>query len=87
MNNLTTQMNLIPYRGLSPIYIGSLPSSPIGRMWVATSEIGLVLVDWSMARSDFSRQVEQRLLRKVIYDEVRSAEPVRQLGEYLCGNL
>lgn len=87
MDTHTSQITLIPFRGRSPIYIGSLPSSPIGPMWVATSEIGLIMIDWSVTQADFSLQVEQRLHRTAIYEEVRTAEPIRQLGEYLSGNL
>ena len=82
-----TQVHLIPYRGISPIYIGHLPSSPIGPMWVAVSEIGLVMVDWSMPQSEFTCQVERRLNREALYDELRTSEPVRQLKEYLEGTL
>lgn len=56
-------------------------------MWVAVSETGLVMVEWSMLQTDFSRLVEGRFHQPAIYDEPRTAEPLRQLAEYLAGGL
>jgi methylated-DNA-[protein]-cysteine S-methyltransferase len=56
-------------------------------MWMAVSEIGLVMVDWSMPQSRFSSQVAQHFQREAVYDELRTAEPLRQLKEYLDGSL
>ena len=68
-----------------PIYIGLLPASPMGPLWAAQSSLGLVAVDWSKPREDFTRQVQQRFPTQVIYDEAHTAEPMRQLSEYLSG--
>jgi methylated-DNA-[protein]-cysteine S-methyltransferase len=87
MGKQSNQINLLPYHGSSPLSIGILPSSPIGPMWVAISEIGLVMVDWNMPQIEFEHQVVQRLHRTIVYDEKRTAVAVDQLDEYLCGNL
>lgn len=70
----------------SPIYIGLLPSSPIGPVWVAVTEIGLARVDWSMPQSDFAHLVEQSFHRRSLYDASRTASVLNQLAEYLDGN-
>jgi len=67
------------------IYIGLLPSSPLGPLWVAFSEIGLFAVDWDMSQEDFTRSIQRRLKAHVVYDESRTTEPLRQLSEYLAG--
>jgi methylated-DNA-[protein]-cysteine S-methyltransferase len=69
-----------------PVYIGLLPSSPIGPLWVAISERGLVAVEWSMSQADFSEQVEARFGATVVYDDSCTAEPLRQIREYLTGS-
>ncbi len=76
-----------PIRLMSPMYIGVLPSSPIGPIWVAISDRGLALVEWSMPQADFSKLVEQRFQIASIYDEAKTSEPIHQLAEYLDGRL
>jgi methylated-DNA-[protein]-cysteine S-methyltransferase len=73
-------------QALSTIYIGLLPSSLIGSMWVAVSKLGLIAVDWSMSQAEFSHQVGRRFHSVVVYDEFHTAEALRQLSEYLSGN-
>jgi methylated-DNA-[protein]-cysteine S-methyltransferase len=68
-----------------PIYIGMLPSSPIGQLWVASSQLGLVAVEWSMPEINFTNHLRKHYLADVIRDETRTAEPLRQLSEYLVG--
>jgi methylated-DNA-[protein]-cysteine S-methyltransferase len=70
---------------LPPIYIGQLPSSPIGPLWVAVSGLGLVAVEWSMPQADFSKLVGKRFPTDVVYDEAHTDEARRQLSEYLDG--
>ena len=69
-----------------PIYIGLLPSSPIGPLWVATSSLGLVAVEWNMPQADFSLLVGKRFPSAVVYDEIHTEEALRQLSEYLDGH-
>ena len=68
-----------------PIYIGRLASSPIGVIWVACSEKGLVAVEWSMSELDFSMQNSKRFHTQIIHDESLTARPLSQLAEYLSG--
>jgi methylated-DNA-[protein]-cysteine S-methyltransferase len=86
MNHSTSHRPRTSHRALSTIYIGLLPSSPIGPLWVAVSEQGLMMVEWSMTQSDFSRLVEQRSSFNAVYDEARTADALHQLSEYLVGN-
>lgn len=71
---------------LPPIYIGLLPSSPIGPLWVASSSLGLVAVEWNMPQADFSQLVGKRFPSAVVYDEIHTKEALRQLSEYLDGH-
>jgi methylated-DNA-[protein]-cysteine S-methyltransferase len=75
-----------PHRELEPIYIGLLPASPIGPLWVAVSTLGLIVVEWAMSRAEFTRLLQRRLPADVIYDENRTAQPIHQISEYLSGN-
>jgi methylated-DNA-[protein]-cysteine S-methyltransferase len=67
------------------VYIGMLSSSPIGPMWVAISDRGVVAVDWSITQADFNRHLQRRIHTYVVYDEACTAEPLRQISEYLAG--
>ncbi len=67
--------------------IGMLSSSPIGPLWIAQSKVGIVAVDWDKTQDDFTHLLQDRFHTDVIYDEAHTAEPLRQLAEYLAGNL
>jgi methylated-DNA-[protein]-cysteine S-methyltransferase len=78
--------SIASHHALLPIYIGLLPSSPIGPLWVAASGLGLLAVEWSMSQADFSAKIEQRFHADVIYDEFHTTDAIHQLSEYLDGN-
>ncbi len=86
MNNSKLKHSSSIVRDNPTVYIGMLPSSPIGPLWVAVSAHGLVAVEWSMSQPDFTHQVETRFHTPVAYDKSRTVEPLVQLGEYLAGN-
>jgi len=69
------------------IYIGKLPSSPIGPIWVAVSDVGLLMVEWEMPQVDFSFKVEAHSHKSAIYDPARTSETLQQLSSFLAGKL
>jgi methylated-DNA-[protein]-cysteine S-methyltransferase len=86
MNQSAANHSLSSRQEIPPIYIGLLPSSPIGALWVAVSAIGLAVVEWSMSQADFSRLIERRFHAAVVYDESRTSEPLQQIADYLAGS-
>ncbi len=77
----------LPPEGQPPIYIGRLNESPIGPLWVAVSERGLVMVEWELPKAEFARRAELRTHQAAVYDPARLTEPMRQLAAYLAGDL
>ncbi len=67
------------------IYLGLLPSSPIGPLWVALSEVGLVAIEWDMPREHFSHLLEKRFHCTTEYDDGKTSSVIHQLTEYLSG--
>lgn len=69
----------------APIYYDSVPDTPIGKLWVALSERGLVAVSLGGPEAEFVRGVTRRIGRRA----VRSSKPVgkarRELTAYLEG--
>jgi methylated-DNA-[protein]-cysteine S-methyltransferase len=82
----TTSPHQFTHQASGPISIGLLSSSPIGPLWVAVSASGLLAVDWSKTQGEFSTLLLKRFNAPVVYDRQLTAEPLRQLGEYLDGN-
>ncbi len=74
-------------QGQSPVFIGRLNESPIGPLWVAVSERGLVMVEWDLPESEFARRAELRTHQAAVYDPARLTEPMHQLAAYLAGDL
>jgi methylated-DNA-[protein]-cysteine S-methyltransferase len=85
MNQSIADRPATSHQVLPPIFIGLLPSSPIGPIWVAVSELGLVAVNWNISQVDFSHRMERRLHTNVVYDEFQTGEALRQISEYLAG--
>jgi methylated-DNA-[protein]-cysteine S-methyltransferase len=70
---------------MQPVAIGMLSSSPIGPLWVALSDMGIMLVDWSMEQSEFTHKLQKCFNTNAVYDKARTQEPLHQLSEYLAG--
>jgi methylated-DNA-[protein]-cysteine S-methyltransferase len=85
MRILTERTSIASPKFLPSISIGMLSSTPIGPLWIALSDLGIVAVDWSMPQVDFIHRIYQRFNANVIVDDVLTAEPLRQLSEYLSG--
>jgi O-6-methylguanine DNA methyltransferase len=87
MITVETKLGPNSHQDQLPIYTGWLASSPIGPMWVVASRNGLLMVEWDMPSVEINQQVERRFHQPAIYDQRRTAEPIRQLAAYLDGNL
>ena len=69
----------------SPLYFGSLKNTPLGDLWVAVSENGLVALEWDQDKPAFDAYLTKRLKRPALPDSKRTALTLRQLDEYLRG--
>ena len=69
----------------SPIYIGRLEDTPLGDLWVAVSQNGLVAVEWDDGKSAFDVYLTKRLKRPSLLNTNKTAASLRQLDEYLRG--
>jgi methylated-DNA-[protein]-cysteine S-methyltransferase len=70
------------------IYIGEVPSTPIGPVWVACSETGLVAVEIGATQEEFVAHLRKgRPMCLLEKNETRTAEATRQIREYLDGKL
>jgi O-6-methylguanine DNA methyltransferase len=72
------------HQALQPVAIGMLSSSPIGPLWVALSDIGILLVDWDMTQSEFTHKIHKCFKMDAVYDKSRTEESLNQLSEYLA---
>jgi methylated-DNA-[protein]-cysteine S-methyltransferase len=70
---------------MKAVWIGEVPSTPLGLVWVALSDKGLVAVEWQTSQAEFIHRLEQRGFSPAVYDSKRSAEAARQIAEYLDG--
>ncbi|MCL4531504.1 MAG: methylated-DNA--[protein]-cysteine S-methyltransferase [Chloroflexi bacterium] len=68
-----------------PIFIGSIKSTPLGEIWAAASERGLVSVEYGVTRTQFEKTVYKQTRLEVRYEAQRVDKIVRQIKEYLDG--
>jgi O-6-methylguanine DNA methyltransferase len=70
----------------SPLFIGQTGDTPLGRLWIAVSERGLVAIEDGMRADQFHAYLQKRFKRMVTDDPGRVREAARQLQDYLAGN-
>ena len=69
----------------NPLHIGILKNSPLGDLWIASTEYGLAAIEWSQDEADFSTYLSKRF-KQPTQPGSDKVEPARQqLDEYLRG--
>jgi len=68
-----------------PLYIGEVGATPLGKLWLAASELGLVAIEWSNSQAEFEAYLARRFKRPVAYNPAKVRDAARELGEYLTG--
>ena len=67
------------------IYFSNVKDTPIGELWVACSERGLVAVDWDGNRSRLLEYLTHKLKFSFEENPSRLVHTAKQLNEYLVG--
>jgi len=70
---------------MKTITIGHTGDTPLGDLWVAISEIGLVAVEFPSTLEDFSARLQKRHAARLEFNPEKVLEPLTQLREYACG--
>ncbi len=70
---------------ISAIYIAEVSPTPLGPIWVAVNEGGLVAVHTHADEAAFRAELEGRYRAAIVYDEVRTREAREQIHAYLVG--
>jgi methylated-DNA-[protein]-cysteine S-methyltransferase len=73
---------------VSTIFIGESPVTPLGNVWVANSERGLVAVEFQTDRQTFIHHVLKLMGNtpvQISLNAEKSASALRQISEYLDG--
>jgi len=67
------------------LYIGELKGTPIGDLWLAVSERGLVAVEDGISQAQFEAWLVKRFKRTLEYQPKKVAQAASELQEYLKG--
>ncbi len=70
---------------MDKLYIGQTGKTPLGRFWLAASDLGLVAVEWGLTRAEFEVYLTKRFKRTVKYAPGHVRQAAKQLKEYLSG--
>jgi len=68
------------------LYIGEVGATPLGKLWLAVSDLGLVAVEWSQSQAEFEAYLAKRFKRPVEHNPDKVKDAARELSEYLTGN-
>ena len=67
------------------VYIGEINSTPIGPIWIAVSERGLVAVEVSPNQDALISLLDRLGFQQVLVDETKTAAAANQVSQYLQG--
>jgi O-6-methylguanine DNA methyltransferase len=67
------------------LFIGEIKATPVGDLWAAASETGLVAIEYGMERAGFVAYLQKRFKCRAAFAPDRVREAVRQVKEYLSG--
>lgn len=70
---------------IGTVYIGEISSTPLGPIWVAVSDQGLVAVEIGADQAAIVEGLQRSGYHKAVVDQVNTERAVRQVGEYLRG--
>ena len=69
----------------SGLYIGETIETPIGKLCLAVSDLGLVAVEWGLSLAEFEAYLIKRFKRPVHPAQPRLLEAAGQIEKYLSG--
>jgi len=69
----------------TPLYTGVLRDSPLGDLWIASTDYGLAALEWSQDEADFGAYLAKRFKRPAQSNLEKVAPALQQLDEYLLG--
>jgi methylated-DNA-[protein]-cysteine S-methyltransferase len=69
----------------APLYYGRLRGTPVGDLFVAVSDRGVVAVDFGPSEAHFLRKIQRRTRAAPVHAPRQVAEAGRQLRAYLAG--
>jgi len=67
------------------LFIGEMVESPIGRLWLAVSELGLAAIEGGLSQAEFEAYLVKRFKRPVQADPGRMEAAAGQIKRYLSG--
>ena len=68
-----------------PVYYARINRSPVGALWVAVGERGLMAVEFDEPEAEFRRRLERRVARQAVRADDRTIEARQQVLDYLKG--
>jgi len=72
---------------MKTIFIGNIDETPLGEIWVAVSENGMLAVEFPSTLETFSTVLKKRHAAEVVFAPAQVAEAAQQLREYAAGTL
>jgi methylated-DNA-[protein]-cysteine S-methyltransferase len=85
INTQVKHFNMSPYK--TEIYIGKTGSNPLGIIWAACSQAGLIAVDIGVKRSDFIQGLEVQGFKPIQRASSDLNKALEQISDYLYGHL
>jgi len=72
-------------KNIKKIYIGVLAPTPLGAIWVAVADRGLISVEIQKTETQFKKILKKRYQAEICVDEKQTALVLQQINDYLEG--
>jgi len=70
---------------MSTAWIGQITHTPVGNIWVAVSQRGLVAVMIGRSEQEFRKLIQRQGFSIISYDDDKAGRALSQISEYLKG--
>jgi O-6-methylguanine DNA methyltransferase len=70
---------------MNTLHIGQTGETPLGRFWLAASDLGLVAMEWGCSQAEFETWLARRFKRDCEYGPRHVREAAKQVKEYFQG--
>ncbi len=67
------------------VFVGRLDISPLGPIWVAVTDAGLVAVEVNPEQKPLNKHLNHMGFDQIVMDQAETADAVKEIREYLTG--
>ena len=70
-----------------PVYYGLLPDTPIGDIWIASGEKGLIAIDFDLTEEEFCFHTQEKAKVRLVRGDEKMNKEINMINDYIDGDI